>query len=169
MTPNYAFTHQVLRNFVRGSPKDFFALMASDDLSTLLGFLWEETADVVGIARETLGTPETRVFCFRIAGHMTVLIVPPTPCAVAEAHFVAVVAVESGEVVPALSPRFIVLEAGQFEDGSPRTVLCEWREDVHVNMGDGPASNALDFIKRVELLMSDVPTGIPAHSPMNSR
>lgn len=75
------------------------------------------------------------------SGSQVVLVSMPQPAHAAEAYFAAIV-VAGGRLV-----HYFVLEHGWTTQDEPRTVLCEWDERGHVNLGDGPPPDASAFLE----------------------
>lgn len=93
-----------------------------------------------------------------------VLLEMPSPVALAEAYYVAIVSLKglpSRDAPEDANLRYITLELGRNLDGSPRTVLCEWRHGIHFNYGDGPEPTLPAFYGVVRELLRQPPPPPP--------
>lgn len=106
--------------------------------------------------------PEEKLRCdyFDLAkGYRVVVVSLPEPRAVAEAYMVAIVSRPQQrrlifqKTAPVL--RYFTLEYGLSDDGkTPRTVLCEWKQQSHLNCGNGPTASPRAFVNAIESLLS---------------
>lgn len=145
---HYVFAHQMLRQACEQDPLKFFGVMSDDEREGLLALLWKLTADVVGRPVSGLETSDVSVRPCLVNNKPTVLLKMPTPVATTEAHFVGVVYLEdmSQDGPPGEHAfRYFTLEHGSNQDGSTRTVLCEWVNGAHINLGDGPPATFAAF------------------------
>ena len=84
-----------------------------------------------------------------LVGRTTVVVTMPPAEHAAEAHFVGAVIAEDSLL------RYITLEHGWNLDDSPRTVLCQWTERGHMNLGDGPPVDRDAFREAVGQVAKD--------------
>jgi hypothetical protein len=54
---------------------------------------------------------------------------------------------------PSSGIRYFALELGWEPNDQPRTVLCEWTADRHINMGNGPRVDASAFVAAVAAVL----------------
>lgn len=163
-THHYAFAHTILPAFVNAYPADFFALMPSSQRESVLEFLWRETESQAGPLPAEFNSRSIKVTCGAIDGLAAVLLELPNPLAPAEAFYIALVSLNglpSYDAPGDADLRYITLELGRNLDGSPRTVLCEWRHGVHFNYGDGPEPTLPAFHGAVRELLRRHPPPPP--------
>ena len=131
----YFFAHRALRDAFFNSPHGFTrALLARKE--ELLQVIWNDLGDW---AEENEGTaarlpPDGLALTVRQTNPLTVALIIslPPPEQMVEAHFV-------GLIVGPEVTRYVTLERGRdVGTGRERTVLCEWKGQVHANYGNGP-------------------------------
>jgi hypothetical protein len=83
------------------------------------------------------------------SGRSILVVTLPPPQEPPEAYFVGLI------LEP---PRYITLERGTNLAGGTRTVLCEWTERIHANMGDGPEPTIESFVHALGSLAGPVAT-----------
>jgi hypothetical protein len=151
---HYVFGHILLRQiFFRDASAFVAALREGGD--PLLHRIWDDVGDwIVQNEEGQHQLPCVGLTCTHreiVSGTYAVIVSLPQPQEITEAHFVGLVVRPpkkrfSGLVcVDTGMARYITLERGETSDGAPRTVLCEWTEDSHVNMGDGPEATVDGF------------------------
>ena len=144
---HYRFAHRALRKLAAKDPARFASLAARGDLANALTMAWD--------AMNSAFPAEDRVHVTGLAAHYSddgngraiVVVTMPPPEHSAEAYFVALVI--EGDAVA----RYITLEHGWNVDDSARTVLGEWTEQGHVNLGDGPPPAREMFERAVRTLL----------------
>ena len=150
---HYVFAHVALRRFCAEHPLRFFAIMGSPDRDGFVDALWEATENHVGRKVEGFDRHETKVTTCRYGERRIIVVTMPAARAMAEAHYVALVLAPipaDHEPAQPLAFRCFTLEKGHsLETDAPRTVLCEWAEDSHLNFGDGPPATIDDFVAAV--------------------
>ena len=152
----YAFAHWTVRDYLFEHTSQFFELLHSSEQPNFLAWLWFATDERTGTQITNFDAIPTSAEVCSLGGRLGVLIELPEPSAIGEAYFVLAVAPSSaitGELSPESVPRYFLLEAGSHQDGVPRTVLCEWTQEAHVNYGDGPAASIESFVLSVEKLL----------------
>ena len=154
---HYEFAHLALRQLCANDPLKFFAIFGSEDQRGFVDWIWKTVEDHVGTPAQDMRSDEISIVTCRLADSPAILISMPPPKATAEAHAVGLVLTRTqrelvteaeADAKPAF--RYFTLEAGTNLDGSPRTVLCEWAEESHLNFGDGPAADLDAFGKAIE-------------------
>jgi hypothetical protein len=157
---HYLFAHRVLPGRLWQNPSWFLETLYSEHT---LGFLltrWGEAA--MGLDESEFLPPEEKLRCnfFDLAGgYRAAVISLPEARFVTEAHMVAMVSRPEQrrwlffKTDPVL--RYFTLEYGLCEDlKTPRTVLCEWTPNAHLNYDTGPAANPEAFLGAIEALLS---------------
>jgi hypothetical protein len=144
--PHYTFAHYALRLFAFHHPLNCMAILSSPESETFLADLLESAAEHCRERGETADFQASDLVVHRVrtGSFPCAIIEMPPPRAITEAFYAALVLLVDTELAkPDLtnaSLRYFTLEKGFTEDGSSRTVLCEWTsEGSHVNYGDGPA------------------------------
>jgi hypothetical protein len=151
---HYLFAHQVIREVCASDPLQFFAVIASDEQAKFVAWMWKEAERHAEKGPEGASLRDVKVATGRITDLPAVIMTMPATRAMAEAHLVAAVLMEKPtEQAPKPGIRYFTLEDGEREDGSPRTVLCEWSEKGHANYGDGPESTVQAFVSAIERLL----------------
>ena len=129
----YRFAHQVLPRLLFRSTEPFRGAALAGRADAGLQKVWEDVARQAGADPDA--TLSVRAKVHECAGRAVVLITPPPPEHIAEAHFIAVVLDQAD---PSFV-RYVVLEHSWNTESQPRTVVGEWSHDGrHINFGDGP-------------------------------
>ncbi|MCA9254297.1 MAG: hypothetical protein KDA33_01610 [Phycisphaerales bacterium] len=173
---HYCYAHVALQRSAMRDPFQFLGLMLSPKQQEYLQFQWK----MVREAYEVPGDPPfdhsyMKVHAERINDFPAIVIEMPPPVRVPEAHlvcFVLEVPLQSiGDVKDnpdLVKARYFTLEKGEPGLSGPNeTILCEWRNDTHLNYGDGPEPTAaamLEHLSRHLYAATDDNTG-PASSP----
>lgn len=145
---HYIFAHQALRGFCAPDPLAFFAIMASAEQRDYLAWMWQRVEEALKEPATGLSVEEVTAYPCRVKDLPTLIITLPPPKAITEAHAVAIVLTGTPE---APGFRYFTLEYGfNLDNHSPRTVLCEWQDDVHANYGTGPEPTLADFAAAVQ-------------------
>jgi hypothetical protein len=141
---HYAFAHRELRAIARRFAGGLPELARSGRMDAALAMTWDRVGDRLAegdrLSREGLAASPSG----GAAGSQVVLVTMPRPAHAAEAYFAAIV-VAGGRLA-----RYFVLEHGWTARDEPRTVLCEWGERGHVNLGDGPPPDAAAFLEALQ-------------------
>lgn len=157
---HYIFAHQALPGLFHANPDKFIELVNQAGPS-LINEIWQQLAEELEPADRL---PADGLGCElkRLSNDTLVaLITLPAPLGMTEAYFIALayrpevrrnlLFKEKDAIV-----RFITLENGFTLDNEPRTVLCEWTKEAHLNRGDGPPPTLEAFSIIVEEILSDL-------------
>ncbi|HWP47356.1 MAG TPA: hypothetical protein VNM22_09365 [Candidatus Limnocylindrales bacterium] len=156
---HYIFAHKILPSLFHADPVKFITALSSHR-NDLLHLLWAhagtnmEESDLV--AADNLDYEIRKLD----EGTIIVLITLPTPQAVAEAYFVAMIYRSWKKEIFCTQEavtRFITLEYSfNLLNDLPGTVLGEWTVDgTHINFGTGPEPILEDFFETVWGLMTE--------------
>lgn len=144
---HYRFGHRELPALVRKVADKMPALAESGQMDEGLRLAWDAVGQQLPPAdrwaSHGLGAtlhPTTHA--------QVVLVSMPQALHATEAHFAAITVSEGA------APRYIVLEHSWSVDDQPTTVVGEWTEEGHLNLGPGPEPDAAAFLARVESLLS---------------
>jgi len=156
---HYVFAHIVLRQLFFKNPSAFVTALTSrgtDIVKRLWDDVGEKIAEDEGAEKKL---PYWGLTCSTHdlgSGTIAVVVSLPPPEEVPEAHFVGFVLRSPRNKLVGLlgagkpAARYITLEYGlSIKDGAKRTVLCEWRGDNHLNMGDGPEATLSAFVQKI--------------------
>jgi hypothetical protein len=144
---HYVFAHRELLAVARRFAGNMPELAQSGRMDAALTATWNRVGDHLP-ATDRLPPTGLRASLHDGDGSDIVLIVMPLPEHGAEAYFVAVVVAEARLV------DYFVLEHGWTTTDEPRTVLCKWEDQNHVNLGDGPPPDANAFLAAVRARIS---------------
>jgi hypothetical protein len=148
---HYVLGHIVLRQVCAQDPLQFFSLMVSEERDRYLRWLWDQAESIAKRSAVNAKVSELKVTTCKIKEFPTVIITLPETMALAEAKMVAVVMVgEAGESKAGVNVRYFTLEDGEDTKGAPRTVICEWRDNDHLNFGNGPPATISEFAHAIE-------------------
>jgi hypothetical protein len=142
-----------LRGFCASDPMTFFAIMGSPRQADFVREIWSKVCERCDPIEQTDIRPEEiRVAAVRVETYPTLLIEMPEAEFPAEAIFVGIVLL--AEAIVKAPPesvefRYFTLELGEDLEGGERTVLCEWHDGSHLNMGDGPAPDLKKFAEAI--------------------
>jgi hypothetical protein len=151
---HYTLAHVALRQVALSQPLAFLGVLASPEATRFLSDLLRQvTANCRGREdRPDFAVDDITVYTLRAGKYPCAVIEMPRPRATAEAHMVAAVVLAdlSGQP-PGENPpvRYFTLEKGMTFGGPPRTVLCEWNDEAHMNYGDGPPAEVPAFVAAV--------------------
>lgn len=149
-TFEYVLAHLALRHLALGNPLQFLGVLASPDakdfIQSVIDDVVEKSQCPATFDAASVNAHPTRIHSFPCA----ILEFPP-PEKMAEAFMVALVVfldLNEGEPsdLESVEARYFTLEKGFTSTNEPRTVLCEWTEESHLNYGDGPAPTVEEFI-----------------------
>jgi hypothetical protein len=148
---HYVFAHRELPAIARRFAGSMPEQARSGRMDAALGRGWDHVGDRLppgdrlpreGLAASLHGAG---------AGSQVVLVTMPQPAHAAEAYFAAIV-VDGGQLA-----RYFVLEHGWTTQDEARTVLCEWDERGHVNLGDGPPPDGSAFLESLHAHLRPTP------------
>jgi hypothetical protein len=156
---HYLFAHRVLPGRLWHNPSWFLECLYGENA---LGFLltrWGEAALELDDSEFLPPGDNFRCdLCDVAGGYRAAVVSLPEPKFVTEAHMVAVVFRPRQRrflflrTAPVL--RYFTLEHGVCDDmKTPRTVLCEWTQDAHLNRGTGPPADPKAFISAIESIL----------------
>lgn len=146
---HYVFAHRALRDLFFDSPDEVLAILKDEHRDDLLLDLWNRVGEEVG--KSSLIAADGLSCEIRMLDDTTVaMIILPTPQALNEAYFVALVYGRCSAGNKALT-HFITLEHSiDLGDGSPANLLCEWEgSGGHMNMGYGCEPTLEAFFEEV--------------------
>jgi hypothetical protein len=150
---HYLFAHRALYACACEEPQKTITLLSSDDAQDFLEGLWthvgEQLPDEDRLTFEGLSSRVARLD----EKHMVALVTMPEPQGTTEAHFVAIIFTPPQRSLfgrKKTDLRYITLERGMELSGESRTVLCEWRDDSHLNYGNGPEATEVAFLEVVQ-------------------
>jgi hypothetical protein len=152
---HYTLAHVALRQVALTRPVEFLAVLASRDATRFLSDLLRQvSANCRGREdRPDFSVDDITVHTVRAGGYPCAVIEMPRARAVAEAHMVAAVVLADPNRPPADDEeprvRYFTLEKGMTFGGPPRTVLCEWSDEAHMNYGDGPPAEVPAFVAAI--------------------
>jgi hypothetical protein len=143
---HYRFAHRVLPSIVR-NPRIDLRRMDIEAVNHALLSTWQGYGEELD-AGERLQAAGLRAEVVPLGAHTVVLVTMPPAERMTEAHFVAV-SYPGGEA----PPRYLVLEDSRALDGGRCTVLGEWTDEGHLNLGGGPAPTKDAFLAAVSRLL----------------
>jgi len=154
---HYKFAHQALRRAAMENPAKCVGLLQSPVAQRFLNDLWDavrtncmQSAEAGQPAEP--GPQGLEADMTQVGPYSAVIVKLPKPQVPTEAFFVGMVLrsyvrAEDGLTVdrhPVLL--YYTLEHGGLrEDGSPKTILCEWQAGLHLAYGDGPPPDSSAF------------------------
>lgn len=162
---HYLFAHRVLPKLALKHGAKMLEMAKEARLTPALERTWDDAGS--GVPKDDrLGHDGLESSVHRLQAADLVLIRLPPAQHAAEAHFVAITIPSPNDTGQPRAVRYFALEFGWQMNDQPRTVLCEWVERSHVNMGDGPPVRASAFIAAVAEVLdrgprSQAPTRLP--------
>lgn len=145
---HYDFAHRILPKLVAENADRVLDILAGEQGESFLDQMWRFSGENVPEGQRIAERPVRHVRHLP-PGTLAVVLALPSPAAVTEAHFVAVVSTQPK------GARYFTLELGvDFPSEDPRTVFCEWAGGSHVNFGTGPAPELGAFLDAVEAQVS---------------
>jgi hypothetical protein len=155
---HYKFAHQALRQAAMENPAKCVGLLQSPVAQRFLNDLWEAVrTGCTQAAADPDQPPEPgsqglEADMTQVGPYSAVIVTLPKPRVPTEAFFVGMVLrsyvrAEDGLTVdrhPVLL-YFTLEHGGLGEDGSPKTILCEWQAGTHLAYGDGPPADSSAF------------------------
>ena len=154
---HYKFAHHALRQAAMENPAKCVGLLQSPVAQRFLNDLWEAVRTGCMQSADPGQPPEPgsqglEADMTQVGPYSAVIVTLPRPTVPTEAFFVGMVLrsyvrAEDGLTVdrhPVLL--YYTLEhGGSREDGSPKTILCQWQAGTHLAYGDGPGPDPSAF------------------------
>ncbi len=158
---HYIFAHVAMRNMFLTEPQRFISALKKQGRS-FLEAVWDRVGD--DLPKEEVLPHEQISLDLRNSPDSTLAIIALPPAEIiAEAILV-------GCYLPKKTnskgqPRFFTLEFGFRDDGTHRTVFCEWNSGSHLNFGDGPEATTEAFSEAIALKVQaeNSPNGLTCH------
>ncbi|MFP4436329.1 MAG: hypothetical protein ACLFVO_03705 [Chloroflexaceae bacterium] len=154
---HYAFAHRVLPALAWTHPDRLLELLTSSERDAFLQAVWASAGEQQPPADQVDGAV-LHSSIHHHGPHTISLIILPPPIASIEAYFVALVFTDASAANIAAtgsdSVRCFTLESGRniFTE-EEYTVLAEWRQDGHYNLGSGPPPESQAFLERLTALL----------------
>jgi len=144
---HYLFAHRALPGTALRHGADLVAAVRDGRLA-LDGF-WDQVGQTLP-EDERLPSAGLAVSDHHIDDSDVLLVTFPAPVGPPEAHFAAIaLSTHDGRV------RYITLERGLIPaDGTRYTVLCEWTDEHHVNLGAGPEPEPDAFLSALRPILA---------------
>jgi hypothetical protein len=154
---HYYFAHQYLRERAQQHPKLLVEKLREESGISYLSFLWVSRGLAVkGAEDEFIAAEGLECFPIEIGDeYYGALVQFPTPQKLAEAYFVAIILPVSEDV--SASAKFFTLEFSMNNDRSKKTVLGQWSDGSHFNLGSGPSPEKEAFIEAISSLVLNRP------------
>ncbi|GAA2750928.1 hypothetical protein GCM10010440_61180 [Kitasatospora cinereorecta] len=147
---HYRFAHQVLPGLARDLGPQMLDNEPRGGFTAGLASLWQGLGETLPESERLPGDGLSAELVDR-GGHRMLLVELPRPSAPAEAYLVAV-----AQPAGADHCRCFTLEHGVSPlDGQAYTVLAEWADRSHINLGPGPAAQRDAFVAAVEVLLTE--------------
>jgi hypothetical protein len=151
---HYDFAHVALRLFCDNDPLKFFAIIASEQRDDFVNYIWQKVcAQCDEKEKPDFSDKDIKITTLKVGDYPTIVVVMPDAKAMAEAIMVGIVLtskIDGNSADPNVEYRYFVLEQGVDLEGGNRTVFCEWSNESHLNMGDGPEASIEDFIEEIK-------------------
>lgn len=157
LSHHYYLAHYVLRYSALMNPLTYVGLSVSPLIGKLVEHLFEKLEGLCG-KPVPFTIDQVKFYPRKVNEFPLVVIELPEPQEVAEAYFVALyVPVDpSADPLPSnseIQARFFTLEKGFTLDDSSRTVLGEWSETTHSNLGTGPDPKLENFVQALTAML----------------
>lgn len=153
---HYVFAHRALPSLFENDSARLLDLLGRGGDDFLL-YLWNKVGEGMEASDLVAGTGLHCEIKHLEHGLTVALVALPPPQAVPEAYFVGMVygaPKESASSENEPIRLYLTLEKGlKLPEGTTRTVLCEWANGVHSNMGDGPEPEMEAFFTAVRGLL----------------
>ena len=149
---HYTFAHKLLPAAFFNDPVKFMTAFREEG-SVYLWFCWDQVGKTVDEGeRLPKGALDFRLV--ELGNNTEALVIAlPTPKGMTEAHYVALVYRPGQPPSTAALARVIALEHSADENDNPRTCLCEWAGEMHMNLGAGPEPTLDKFIDAVRVIL----------------
>ncbi|MGV9266223.1 hypothetical protein ACWDRR_16345 [Kitasatospora sp. NPDC003701] len=153
---HYRFAHKVLAGLARDLGPKMLDAVPPQGFGAGLVSLWGDFGGSLP-AGDRLPSDGLDANLITLGPHRLLVVVLPRPAAPAEAYYTAVV-----QPAGADHCRYFTLEhAVDPFTGEPYTVLGEWADGSHLNLGSGPAPGLATFLEAVVALLAEP---APAHA-----
>jgi hypothetical protein len=150
---HYVFAHQALPQLSASSPRESFAALNMPERNEALLHLWKHVGDQLPEGEAPIEPDGLSASVHAIGDFVIILVTMPPPLFSPEAYFGALAfGPFGGEQDP--THRYFTLERSVSIHGADTTVLAEWKNSVHHNLGPGSPPVADLFLNRVTQLMS---------------
>lgn len=170
---HYIFAHQMLPALLDENRKQILGSLLMAERDEFLRDVWDYVGEQLDGSDERNSPFEPIGLSARVienSPYMTCIVSLPNPETLPEAHFVAVVfgpftnlSAETADQVPY---RYFALELTYNPDKTERgTMLCEWRDGNHLNMGQGPPPDEDAFFMAIQQVMLEGVTPVASYSP----
>ena len=137
----YRFAHRVFPVVLFRNTEPFRGAALAGRAEGGLQRMWEDVATRTGVPSDA--SLPVRASLHECHGRAVVVVTPPKPEHVTEAHFIAVVL----DPNDAAFLRYVVLEHSWDIHSQPRTAIGEWTAaESHINYGDGPEPTEAAFL-----------------------
>lgn len=147
---HYRFAHQVLADLARNLGPRMLDGIPAEGPGAGMASLWDDFGGRLP-AGERLPSDGLDASLITLGGHRLLVVVLPRPAAPAEAYYTAVVQPHGADHC-----RYFTLEhAFNPFTKEPYTVLGEWADGSHLNLGSGPAPGLSAFLTAVVTLLVD--------------
>lgn len=156
---HYTLAHYALRMIAFDRPLTFFGALASPEAQGFLEAIFKMVEEDCCEQKEPpdFRPGEIKIECGRILNHPLVVLKMPPPRSMTEAYFVGAVLlidVERDEPPPEKPGlRYFTLEH-TLQNGRPSTLLCEWTESMHAQLGQSPQPTIEDFVQLIMATMT---------------
>lgn len=140
---HYVFAHVALRQVVQRFGAEMPAHVRDGSLADRLAHLWRGVGESLP-PDDRMPADGLTADLAVLDAHDLVLVTMPPALHTTEPHYAAI-AVDRADS----SVRYLLLEHTLNVDGTPATMLCEWRGETHVNMGAGPGPDLESFLETV--------------------
>lgn len=150
---HYTMAHHALRQVALEDPLMYLGVLASPDAEPFLASLFQSVCNHCSERGEKpdFKPSDLQIHRTRVNGFPCVIVEMPPPIATAEAYFTALIGfLDPSQKIAEdtkVEARYFTLEHGFNLDGTPRTVMCEWDNESHMNFGSGPSPTVGEFIR----------------------
>ncbi|MFJ8435895.1 hypothetical protein ACIQ9P_31795 [Kitasatospora sp. NPDC094019] len=151
---HYRFAHKVLADLARDLGPRMLDSEPEQGFGPGLVALWNNFGEQLPPA-DRLPSEGLNADLITLGRHRLLVVVLPRPAAPAEAYYAAVVQPGGADRC-----RYLTLELALNPfTGEPYTVLGEWADGSHLNLGPGPASDLSGFLTAVVDLLAEPEAG----------
>ncbi|MFJ9456496.1 hypothetical protein ACIRST_15545 [Kitasatospora sp. NPDC101447] len=147
---HYQFAHRVLAGLARDLGPKMLAHEPDHGFSAGFASLWNDVGGRLPDGQQ-LPSDGLKAELITLGPHRLLVVVMPRPIAPAEAYYTAVVQPGGADHC-----RYFTLEHAMNPfTGEPYTVLGEWANGSHLNLGSGPAPDLSAFLSAVVTLLTE--------------